>query len=66
MGFSDERLAKLADMSAEDVAARRRALDVHPVYKRIDTCAAEFESFTPYLYGTFEQECEAEPTSRKP
>ena len=54
MGFSDERLAKLAGLEASEVAARRRALDVHPVYKRIDTCAAEFASPTAYMYSTYE------------
>ena len=53
-GFSDQRLAALAGMSAEEVAARRNALDVHPVYKRIDTCAAEFASPTAYMYSTYE------------
>ena len=54
MGFSDERLAKLAGLEASEVAERRRALDVHPVYKRIDTCAAEFASPTAYMYSTYE------------
>ncbi len=54
MGFSDERLAKLSGIEASEVAARRRALDVHPVYKRIDTCAAEFASPTAYMYSTYE------------
>ncbi|HEY8276958.1 MAG TPA: carbamoyl-phosphate synthase large subunit [Methyloceanibacter sp.] len=54
MGFSDGRLAKLAGLDVAEVAARRRALDVHPVYKRIDTCAAEFESPTAYMYSTYE------------
>jgi carbamoyl-phosphate synthase large subunit len=54
MGFSDERLAKLAGVEASEVAALRRKLDVHPVYKRIDTCAAEFASPTAYMYSTYE------------
>jgi len=54
MGFSDQRLAKLAGIESSEVAARRRALDVHPVYKRIDTCAAEFASPTAYMYSTYE------------
>ena len=54
LGFSDERLAKLAGLEASEVAAQRRALDVHPVYKRIDTCAAEFASPTAYMYSTYE------------
>ncbi len=70
-GFSDERLGELAGQSAADVAARRRALGVRPVFKRIDTCAAEFASRTPYLYSCYEgdglrpAECEAEPTDRR-
>jgi carbamoyl-phosphate synthase large subunit len=54
MGFSDQRLAKLAGLEPEEVSAKRRALDVHPVYKRIDTCAAEFASPTAYMYSTYE------------
>jgi carbamoyl-phosphate synthase large subunit len=54
MGFSDQRLATLAGLEAGEVAAKRRALDVHPVYKRIDTCAAEFASPTAYMYSTYE------------
>jgi carbamoyl-phosphate synthase large subunit len=67
-GFSDERLAKLAGLEASEVSARRRALDVHPVYKRIDTCAAEFASPTAYMYSTYETgfagraQCEARPS----
>ena len=53
-GFSDKRLAELADVSEPDVAALRRELEVHPVYKRIDTCAAEFASPTAYMYSTYE------------
>ncbi|RST79884.1 carbamoyl-phosphate synthase large subunit [Aquibium carbonis] len=54
MGFSDARLASLVRKDADDVAALRRRLDVHPVYKRIDTCAAEFASPTAYMYSTYE------------
>jgi carbamoyl-phosphate synthase large subunit len=70
-GFSDERLAKLAGLEASEVATRRRALDVHPVYKRIDTCAAEFASPTAYMYSTYEAgfagppQCEARPTAKE-
>jgi carbamoyl-phosphate synthase large subunit len=70
-GFSDERLAELAGQSAADVARKRRALGVRPVFKRIDTCAGEFASQTPYLYSCYEgdglrpAECEAEPTDRR-
>ena len=63
-GFGDEELGSTLKVSAEEVAARREDGDFGPVYKRIDTCAAEFESFTPYLYSTFEDECEADPTDR--
>ncbi|EKE77303.1 carbamoyl-phosphate synthase large subunit [Oceanibaculum indicum] len=71
MGFSDARLSELAGLSEDEVAARRRILDIHPVYKRIDTCAAEFASRTPYMYSTYEgnglepAECESEPSDRK-
>jgi carbamoyl-phosphate synthase large subunit len=64
-GFSDPYLAELWGNSAEEVRQRRRVLNIHPVFKRVDTCAAEFESFTPYLYSTYEEEDEAEPTARR-
>jgi carbamoyl-phosphate synthase large subunit len=70
-GFSDERLGELANLSAAEVAKRRRAVGVRPVFKRIDTCAAEFESRTPYLYSCYEgdghrpAQCEANPTDKK-
>ncbi|MBC8017804.1 MAG: carbamoyl-phosphate synthase large subunit, partial [Verrucomicrobia bacterium] len=64
-GFSDKTLAKLWSMPEDDVRALRHSLDVLPVYKRVDTCAAEFEAYTPYMYSTYEDECEAEPTNRK-
>jgi carbamoyl-phosphate synthase large subunit len=70
-GFSDERLGELTKLSATDVAKRRRALGVRPVFKRIDTCAAEFESRTPYLYSCYEgdghrpAQCEAQPTTAR-
>ena len=64
-GFSDLYLGELWERSGEDVRQRRKALNVRPVFKRVDTCAAEFESFTPYLYSTYEEENEAEPTSRR-
>ncbi len=63
-GFSDEHLAELWQTAAEAVRARRLELGVEPVFKRVDTCAAEFESFTPYLYSTFEDEDESDPTTR--
>ena len=70
MGLSDARLARLSGIDEAAVAARRRGLGLHPVYKRIDTCAAEFASETPYLYscwegdGLDEPECEADPSER--
>jgi carbamoyl-phosphate synthase large subunit len=65
MGFSDARLARLAELSEAEVRARRQAAGVRPVFKRIDTCAAEFESLTPYMYSTYAgTECEAAPTER--
>ena len=64
-GFSDRRLAKLLDCSADAVRARRHALNIRPIYKRVDTCAAEFATNTAYLYSTYEDECEAQPTNNK-
>ncbi|HKO04662.1 MAG TPA: carbamoyl-phosphate synthase large subunit [Candidatus Acidoferrales bacterium] len=63
-GYSDEQLALTWKTSADAVRARRNDLGVRPVYKRVDTCAAEFESYTPYLYSSYEQEDEADTTSR--
>lgn len=71
MGFSDARLAQLAGSEEEAVRKARREMGVRPVYKRIDTCAAEFESLTPYMYSTYETDfagnadCEALPSDRK-
>ena len=69
LGFSDARLAALAGRSEAEVAAARRSAGVRPVYKRIDTCAAEFASVTPYMYSCYESgpdpECEAEPSARE-
>ncbi|MBP7412365.1 carbamoyl-phosphate synthase large subunit [Simplicispira metamorpha] len=64
-GFSDRRLAKLLKTTEKAVRDQRRALNVRPVYKRVDTCAAEFATDTAYLYSTYEDECEAEPTDKK-
>ena len=64
-GFSDRRLAALWDLEESEVRAMRHAAGVRPVFKRVDTCAAEFEAHTPYLYSTYEQECEAEPTDNR-
>ena len=63
-GFSDRRLAHLLKADEKAVRARRHALGIRPVYKRVDTCAAEFATRTAYLYSTYEEECEAEPTGR--
>jgi carbamoyl-phosphate synthase large subunit len=71
MGFSDARLAELAKVDEESVRKQRHALGLRPVYKRIDTCAAEFESLTPYMYSTYEADfagradCESNPSDRK-
>jgi len=65
MGFSDARLAKLTSHKETEVRALRAKLGVRPVFKRIDTCAAEFAALTPYMYSTYEMECEARPTDKK-
>jgi carbamoyl-phosphate synthase large subunit len=65
MGFSDQRLARLLGTDERRVRDARIALGVRPVFKRVDTCGAEFESFTPYLYSTYEDEDEADTTDRK-
>ncbi|WP_333692851.1 carbamoyl-phosphate synthase large subunit [Phaeobacter italicus] len=71
LGFTDARLAKLTDQSESDVRKARRGLGVNAVFKRIDTCAAEFEAQTPYMYSTYEApafgdvECEARPSDKK-
>jgi carbamoyl-phosphate synthase large subunit len=64
-GFSDRRLAKLLKTTEKNVRDTRRKLKVRPVYKRVDTCAAEFPTNTAYMYSSYEDECEAEPTSKK-
>lgn len=64
-GFSDKRLASVLGVKEADVRRRRHALGVHPVYKRVDTCAAEFETRTAYMYSTYQDECEAMPTDRR-
>ncbi len=63
-GFSDRRLADLLGVEEAEIRARRHALGIRPVYKRVDTCAAEFASSTAYMYSTYEEECEAEPSDR--
>ncbi|PPC80119.1 MAG: carbamoyl phosphate synthase large subunit [Methylotenera sp.] len=64
-GFSDRRLAKLLDTDQHAVRAYRQALSVRPVYKRVDTCAAEFATNTAYMYSTYEEECESKPSDKK-
>ncbi len=65
MGFSDRRIAQLAGAKEDEVRRARYAAGVRPVYKRVDTCGAEFVAHTPYLYSTYEDEDESEPTSRE-
>ena len=62
LGFGDEKIAVLTDRTAEQVRAQRHEWDIRPVYKMVDTCAAEFEAQTPYFYSTYEQENEALPS----
>ncbi|MCK3654607.1 carbamoyl phosphate synthase large subunit [Pasteurellaceae bacterium Macca] len=64
-GFSDKRIAQLTQESEKAVRAYRHRLNIFPVYKRVDTCGAEFASDTAYLYSSYEEECEAMPTNRK-
>jgi len=64
-GFSDSRLAHILDMPEKAIREKRHELKVRPVYKRVDTCAAEFATSTAYLYSTYEEECEANPTTRR-
>ena len=64
-GFSDRRLAKLMNTTQAAVRSRRHHLGLRPVYKRVDTCAAEFAAHTAYMYSTYEEECEALPSGRK-
>ncbi len=64
-GFSDQRLARLLGTDKHAVRQRRWVQGIHPVYKRVDTCAAEFASHTAYMYSTYEEECEASPSNRR-
>nr|VFK44783.1 MAG: carbamoyl-phosphate synthase large subunit [Candidatus Kentron sp. TC] len=64
-GFSDSRLATLLSTTEIDVRNRRRRLGIRPTYKRVDSCAAEFDSVTAYLYSTYEEACEANPSNRR-
>ncbi|RZQ56459.1 carbamoyl-phosphate synthase large subunit [Pseudidiomarina tainanensis] len=63
-GFADKRIADLLDVAETEVRRRRNELAIHPVYKRVDTCAAEFRSDTAYMYSTYDEECEAAPTDK--
>ena len=63
-GFSDKRLSNLLGVSEKNLRDHRRGLGVYPVYKRVDTCAAEFSTSTAYMYSTYEEECEANPSKR--
>ena len=64
-GFSDQRLAGLLHCTQAQVREARHILDIHPVYKRVDTCAAEFATSTAYMYSSYDEECEASPTDRR-
>ena len=64
-GFSDSRIAKLIGKQTKDIRSLRYKHKIHPIYKRVDTCAAEFETNTAYLYSTYEKVCEANPSSKK-
>lgn len=64
-GFSDRRMARLLKTTEAQVRARRHLLGIRPVYKRVDTCAAEFSTSTAYMYSTYEEECESNPSDRK-
>ena len=63
-GFSDGRLAEIMGANEEEVRIKRHELDIKPVYKRVDTCAAEFESSASYMYSTYENECESNPSTK--
>ncbi|MES9987285.1 MAG: carbamoyl-phosphate synthase large subunit [Candidatus Thiodiazotropha endolucinida] len=64
-GFADRRIAELVDSSEAEIRQRRHDAGIRPVFKRVDTCAAEFATSTAYMYSTYEEECEAEPSNRK-
>ncbi len=63
-GFSDHRIAELLNCEEANIRSLRKGMNLNPVYKRVDTCAAEFEAHTPYLYSTYEQECESKPSDK--
>ncbi len=71
IGFSDKKLSELSNIKEDVIRKKRSALKIFPVYKKVDTCAAEFKSFTPYMYSTYQRnfstntECEADPSNRK-
>jgi len=65
LGFSDKRIGRLTGRTEADIATQREAMNLHPVFKRVDTCAAEFEADTPYLYSSYEDEDEVRPDDRK-
>ena len=71
LGFSDKRLGKLTGIQEKILQRKRAALKVMPVFKKVDTCAAEFKSFTPYMYSTYQRnfsiktECEADPSNKR-
>ena len=71
IGFSDKKLSELSNLSEDIVRKKRTALKILPVFKKVDTCAAEFKSFTPYMYSTYQRsfstnsECEADPSAKK-
>ena len=64
-GYSDIFIANILNCSPKDIISKRNTASIKPVYKRVDTCGAEFEAYTPYLYSTYEDECEAKPTNKK-
>lgn len=64
-GFSDSRISRLVARDEPVIRSRRRKLGIHPVYKRVDSCAAEFSTSTAFLYSTYDEECEANPTTRR-
>ena len=69
IGFSDKKIAKILNLKSNDVRAARNKFKIHPIYKKIDTCAGEFDSKTPYMYSTYASNdlsgCESEPTNKK-
>jgi carbamoyl-phosphate synthase large subunit len=65
IGFSDQRIAELTGKSEKDIRMKRRRFKIKPVFKRVDTCAAEFETSTAYMYSTYQDECESNPTKKK-